>query len=86
MAAAEAVIVEAAGREVVGDGMMQAELDFGSTSIRDAINRAAASRLDRIVGWQSEINLSVLPISAGEETLPQLRKLMGRVAPARRVR
>ena len=78
--------VETTGREVVGDGTMQAELDFGSTTIRDAVNRAAAARLKKIVEWQSEINLSVLPISAGEETLPQLRKLMGRVAPARRVR
>ena len=70
----------------MGDGTMQAELDLGSTTIRDAVNRSAAARLDKIVEWQSEINLSVLPLSAGEETLPQIRKLMGRVAPRCRVR
>ena len=75
-----------AGREIVGDGSMQAELDLGSTSIRDAVNRSAAARLEKIIEWQSEINLSVLPLSAGEETLPQIRKLMGQAGPRRRVR
>ena len=78
--------VETAGREIVGDGAMQAEIDLSSTSTREAVSRASASRLEKIVEWQTEINLSVLPLSAGEETLPQIRKLTGRLAPKRRVR
>jgi uncharacterized protein (DUF58 family) len=78
--------IEAAGREIVGDGTMQAELDLGSASIRDAVSRSAAARLEKIIEWQKEINLSVLPFSAGEETLPQMRKLMGHIGPKRRVR
>jgi hypothetical protein len=78
--------VQSGGRVIVGDGAMQAEIDLGSATTREAVSRAAAARLDKIVAWQSQINLSVLPLSAGAETLPQIRKLMGRIAPQRRVR
>ncbi len=54
--------------------------------MRTALGGYTSERLERIVRWQTEINLSVLPLSAGEETLPQLRRLMGRLAPRRRVR
>ena len=73
-------------RAVVGDGSMQAEIDFGSKTTRDAVSRESAGRLETILKWQTEINLSVLPLSAGEETLPQLRKLLASSAPRRRVR
>lgn len=78
--------INAGGRGVFGDGSMQAEIDFGNPSVRQALEHFSADRLDRILAWQKEINLSVLPLSAGEETLPQLRKLMGAGAPVRRVR
>ena len=39
-----------------------------------------------ILEWQTEINLSVLPLSAGEETLPQIRRLLAASTPRRRVR
>jgi uncharacterized protein (DUF58 family) len=50
------------------------------------VGRTAADRLDRILEWQNEINLSVLPLSAGEETLPQIRRLLATSTPRRRVR
>lgn len=78
--------INVGGRGVFGDGSMQAEIDFGNPSVRQALEHFSADRLDRILAWQKEINLSVLPLSAGEETLPQLRKLMGAGAPVRRVR
>jgi uncharacterized protein (DUF58 family) len=71
---------------VIGDSAMQAELNLASASMRGAVDEYVRERLARIHRWQSEINLSVLPLSAGEETLPQIRKLMGRLAPVRRVR
>jgi uncharacterized protein (DUF58 family) len=71
---------------IVGDGRMQAELDLGSESARQLLNRFSAGRLDQIYNWQNEINLSVLPLSAGEETLPQIRRLLAQTAPKRRVR
>ena len=71
---------------VIGDSRMQAALDLGSGRIREAVISHSRSRLDSIIKWQTEINLSVLPLSAGEETLPQLRHLLGRFRPRRKVR
>jgi hypothetical protein len=77
----------AAGQEtVIGDSVMQAEIDLGASAMRDAVGAYSRERLDRIFRWQQEINLSVLPLSSGEETLPQIRQLMGRLEAARRVR
>ena len=71
---------------IVGDGQRQAEVDLSNRAVVDAVGRAAAERLDRILEWQTEINLSVLPLSAGEETLPQIRRLLAASTPRRRVR
>ena len=76
----------AGARAVLGDQAMQAELDFGSKAVRDALEGYGAQRLRRILDWQKDINLSVLPMTAGEETLPQIRRLLGRAAASRRVR
>jgi uncharacterized protein (DUF58 family) len=73
-------------RAVIGNSVGQAELDFGSASTRESVDAYSRERIARIYRWQQEINLSVLPLSAGEETLPQIRKLMGRLAPRRSVR
>ena len=78
--------IEPGERAVIGDSRMQAEIDLGSRSIREAVGAFTRGRLEKIHRWQTEINLSVLPLSAGEETLPQVRRLMGSLAPRRRVR
>ena len=65
---------------------MQAEIDLGSEATRESISTYTRERLDKIRRWQNEINLSVLPLSAGEETLPQIRQLMGGMSPRRRIR
>jgi len=71
---------------VIGDSQMQAEVNLGAAGTREALTAFSRARLDRIRQWQNEINLSVLSLSAGEETLPQIRQQMGRLAPRRRVR
>ena len=71
---------------VFGDGRMQAEVDLGSDTAREALTGFSKKRLQRILDWQTEINLSVLPLSSGEETIAQIRRLLGRLAPRRRVR
>lgn len=78
--------IEAGERTVVGDSRMQAEVDLGAASTRAAVSGFTRERLERIYSWQTEINLSVLPLSAGQETLSQIRRLMGRLAPRRRLR
>jgi uncharacterized protein (DUF58 family) len=71
---------------VMGDGQRQAEVDLSRPEVVDAVRQFSSARLDRILEWQTRINLSVLPLSAGEETLGQLRRLMGTTEPNRRVR
>ncbi len=66
------------GTVVVGDGGLQIEIDFGDHATREALQKFSSQRLQRILDWQRELNLSVLPLSAGEATLPQMRRLMGR--------
>jgi uncharacterized protein (DUF58 family) len=78
--------IKPGARAIIGDGHMQAEIDFGSAAIRAAVEGYSKHRLQQIYRWQTEINLSVMPLSAGEETLPQIRRLMGQLAPQRRVR
>jgi len=73
-------------RMVIGDGEMQAEVDLGEEKTRALLNEFSQARLDKIFEWQNKLNLSVLPLSAGEETLPQIRKLVGQISPRRRVR
>lgn len=78
--------IEPGARTIIGDGQLQSEIDLGSASIRDALNSFTRNRLEKIHNWQTAINLSVLPLSAGEETLPQMRRLMGQLAPGRSAR
>lgn len=77
---------QSAGNAILGDGDLQAEIDMRKEDLVEAVTSFSAKRLDRIMRWQQEINLSVLPISAAEETLPQIRKSLGSMAPRRRVR
>ena len=84
--AAVALEEDARMQVVFGDGVMQAEIDLSSDRARQALSGFSKQRLERILHWQTEINLSVLPLSAGEETVPQIRRLLGRLAPRRRVR
>lgn len=73
-------------RVVVGNARLQADIDLSSRKTADAIAGNFRDRLAQIYDWQREVNLSVLPLSAGEKTLPQIRKLMGLAAPRRRSR
>ena len=71
---------------VLGDGVLQAEIDFRNSSIRNSISSFNSDRLDRILSWQTEINLSVLPLDCGLDTLTQMRAKLASLAPGRRVR
>ncbi|MGR4869828.1 DUF58 domain-containing protein [Variovorax sp. LARHSF232] len=66
-----------AGDLVVSDGELQVELGLG----RDAVRRGIASFVDarsrELFEWRHLIGVPVLPLSAAEETAPQLRRLLG---------
>lgn len=64
-------------RLVVSDGILQAEIDARAGHVRRALAETSSGRLARVLDWQRTIGVPILPLSAGEPTLPQIRKLMG---------
>ncbi|UIJ81796.1 DUF58 domain-containing protein [Rhizobium leguminosarum] len=64
------------GDIVVSGGGAQAELALRTTSVRTSIDAFARNRGRELRAWQSELGLAMLPISAAEETAPQLRRLL----------
>lgn len=64
------------GDIIVSGGGLQAELMLGRDAVRGSIDRYARGRGRELRAWQKELGLAMLPISAAEETAPQLRRLL----------
>jgi uncharacterized protein (DUF58 family) len=65
------------GRIVVGDGRMQVELDLADARVRRNLAAVGGDRLKKLVAWQDRLDAAILPVSAGEETAPQMLRLFG---------
>jgi uncharacterized protein (DUF58 family) len=74
------------GTLVVTDGELQVELGFGRGRTRKSILAFADAQGKRILAWQHDLGIPVLPLSAAEDTVTQIRHLLGRVAQSRRGR
>jgi uncharacterized protein (DUF58 family) len=66
----------ASGDIVVSGGGLQAELALKRDAVRQGIGNFARDRGRELRAWQRELGLPMLPISAAEETAPQLRRLL----------
>lgn len=64
-------------RLVVSDGQMQAEIDTANAQVRQHLSDLASGRLAEVLDWQRRFGVPILPLDAGSETLPQIRRLMG---------
>ena len=64
-------------RLVVSDGELQAEVDAADGATRRRLRDLTHGRLAEILDWQRTLGVPVLPLTAAEETLPQMRRLMG---------
>jgi uncharacterized protein (DUF58 family) len=62
---------------VVSDGELQVEIDTGDRTQHRALAELARGRLAAVLDWQRRFGIPVLALSAGEETLPQICRLMG---------
>lgn len=62
---------------IISDGQLQAEIDTGSQSVRRHLADMTQGRLADIMQWQKEVGMAVLPLSSGDDTLRQMRILMG---------
>jgi uncharacterized protein (DUF58 family) len=71
-------------RLTVSDGQLQVTLDTHRHQTRMALHDVTATRLQRILDWQTQLGVPVLPLSAGEPTLPQIQSLLGGLAARRR--
>lgn len=69
---------------VVSDGVLQAEIDTGTDATRQSLREMSEGRLAQVFDWQRRFGVAVLPLTSGEETLPQIRRLMGLGPGARR--
>jgi uncharacterized protein (DUF58 family) len=81
-----ALDMQSEAKAVLGDARQQAEVDLRSAAVREGLREFGNRRLQRIRDWQKEINLAVFRLSSGEETLPQIRRLLASATPQRRVR
>ncbi len=68
------------GAMVVSGGTLQAELPFGHGDTRARITEFARARGRELRGWQQELGLSMMPVSAAEETIPQMRRVMAQLS------
>jgi uncharacterized protein (DUF58 family) len=64
------------GDIVVSGGALQAELSLRRADVRASIDRFARDRGRELRAWQRQLGLPMLPVSAAEETAPQLRRLL----------
>lgn len=64
-------------RLVVSDGKLQVQIDTAERETHRALAEMAQGRLATVLDWQRRFGVPVLPLSSGEETLPQMRRLMG---------
>ncbi|WP_237220183.1 DUF58 domain-containing protein [Salipiger sp. CCB-MM3] len=64
-------------RLIVTDGELQAEIDTDAPGARHGLIEMSKGRLADVLDWQRRFGVAVLPLSAGEETLPQMRRLLG---------
>lgn len=64
------------GNIVVSGGALQAELPLKSATVRTSIDSFARDRGRALRDWQQQLGLPMLPVSAAEETAPQLRHLL----------
>jgi uncharacterized protein (DUF58 family) len=70
-------------RMIVSDGHLQAELDAASGTVRRAIEEFSTGRFAKILAWERKLGIPILPLSSGEETVPQIRRLLGLAARGR---
>ncbi|MEM1073741.1 MAG: DUF58 domain-containing protein [Pseudomonadota bacterium] len=62
---------------VISDGALQAAIDTSDRRVHQDISALSEKRLAEIIDWQRRYGVPVLPLSAGEDSLTQMRRLLG---------
>ncbi|MDB6178360.1 DUF58 domain-containing protein [Paracoccus sp. Z330] len=64
-------------RIVVSDGQLQVEIDTADKKTHLALQNMAQGRLAAIMDWQRRFGFPVMPLSSAEDSVDQMRRLMG---------
>lgn len=76
----------ARGRFVMGDGALQVEVDVGRAPVRTKMLDITGGRLRRVLAWQDELGVGVLPLTTTECAAEQIRQRLGALPRAGRRR
>jgi len=68
---------------VVSDGVLQAEVDTGDSRIYRRLKDMAQGRLAQVLDWQRQLGVPVLPLTTAQDSVDQMRRLMGLAAQRR---
>lgn len=71
-------------RLAASDGRLQAEIDTSDKTVLQALTQLSEAHSEALESWSRKFRIPLMPLSAAEETVPQIRKLLG--ATARRTR
>ncbi|MDW3223881.1 MAG: DUF58 domain-containing protein [Paracoccaceae bacterium] len=64
-------------RLVISNGELQAEIDTGDEAVRHNLHAMSQGRLAQVLDWKRTLGVPVLPLSSAEDSLAQMRRLMG---------
>jgi uncharacterized protein (DUF58 family) len=68
---------------VITDGHLQIELPIDRQRVRRELHAFASSRIARVLAWQAEIGVPMLPLSTAEDVVLQVSRLLGNRTGAR---
>lgn len=62
---------------VITDGVLQAAVDMSESKVHRDLSEFAKQRIAKVIDWQRRFGVSVLPLTSAEDSLAQMRRLMG---------
>ncbi|MEL0438005.1 DUF58 domain-containing protein [Phycobacter sp. K97] len=62
---------------VISDGELQAEIDTADSTTYQSLRKVSEGRLAEVLDWKRALGVPVLPLSSAEDSLTQMRRLMG---------
>jgi len=73
-----------AGQMTVTDGEFQISLDAGNARMRRSVFEMSQQRLRDVFGWTRDLGVPVLPLSAAEDPVDEMHRLLGQLPPGGR--
>lgn len=62
---------------VITDGELQIELPLGNRKVRRKLAESTKGRISRLLAWQQEIRVPMLPITTAKDVAEQIQHLLG---------